>query len=168
MTEYEFEKIVNKYSRLLWSVSARILDGIGNEQDVEECVADVFIDFWFAPDSFDSSRGSLKNWLCIKCRSKSIDRFRRLSSRLTDELSPELVSDILGPADAIVRKEETDRIRSAVMELEEPAREIMIRRFFLTQKPSVIASALDLPVRKVENIIFRSKKRVQDELGGRA
>ena len=168
MTEYEFEKIVNKYSRLLWSVSARILDGIGNEQDVEECVADVFIDLWFAPDSFDSSRGSLKNWLCIKCRSKSIDRFRRLSLRLADELRPELTSDILGPADAMVIKEEAERVRNAVMELEEPAREIMIRRFYLGQKPSAIASALDLPVRKVENIIFRSKKKIQDEVGGRA
>ena len=46
LTERELEKIINKYSRLLWSVSSKILNGIGDEQDVEECIADVFIDLW--------------------------------------------------------------------------------------------------------------------------
>ena len=72
MTEFELEKIIDKYSRLLWSISTKILYGIGNEQDAEECVADVFIDLWKDPDSFDSNRGNLKNWLCMKAKSKSI------------------------------------------------------------------------------------------------
>ena len=50
MTEQELEKIINRYSRLLWSVASKVLNGIGNEQDVEACVADVFIDFWRDPD----------------------------------------------------------------------------------------------------------------------
>ena len=61
MTEYQLEKIINKYSRLLWSVAAKILDGLGNEQDAEECVADVFIELWKEPEKFDVNRGTLKS-----------------------------------------------------------------------------------------------------------
>ena len=166
MTEYEFEKIVNKYSKLLWSVAARILGGIGNEQDAEECVADVFIDLWFDPKAFDSSRGSLRTWLCIKCRSKAIDRFRKIMAHITDELSAEIVSDMIGPDDRVIGKEDMSRLRNAVMGLEEPSKEIMLRRFFVGQKPAEISAAMDMPVRKVENLIYRSKEKLRNDLEG--
>ena len=166
MTENEFEKIINKYSKLLWSVAARVLDGVGNEQDAEECVADVFIDLWFDPNAFDSSRGSLKTWLCIKCRSKAIDRFRRITAHLTDELSIDIVSDMLGPDERVIGKEDMSRLRDAVMGLEEPSKEIMIRRFFAGQKPAEISAAMELPVRKIENVIYRSKEKLRNDLEG--
>ena len=166
MTEYEFEKIVNKYSKLLWSVAVGVLEGIGNEQDAEECVADVFIDLWFDPKAFDSSRGSLRTWLCIKCRSKAIDRFRKIMAHITDELSAEIVSDMIGPDDRVIGKEDMSRLRNAVMGLEEPSKEIMLRRFFVGQKPAEISAAMDMPVRKVENLIYRSKEKLRNDLEG--
>ena len=166
LTEHEFEKIINKYSKLLWSAAARILDGIGNDQDIEECVADVFIDLWFAPQAFDSSRGSLKTWLCIKCRSKAIDRFRKITAHITDELNSEIVSGMMGPDEKVVTKEDLMMLKKAVMEMEEPSKEIMIRRFFKGQKPSEISKAMELPVRKVENIIYRSKTKLRNDLEG--
>ena len=35
--------VVQKYSRLLWKIAAAILIDAASVQDVEECVADVFI-----------------------------------------------------------------------------------------------------------------------------
>ena len=166
MTEYELEKIINKYSRLLWSISSRILSGLGNEQDVEECVADVFIDLWKDPESFDSDRGGLKNWLCMKARSKSIDRFRKLSARVTEELAPNLVSDILEPSEELIKQEDCQKLRERILCLDDEAREVTVRRFFLEQKSSEIAKAMGLPVRRVENVIYRSKLKLRNELGG--
>ena len=166
MTEYDLEKIINKYSRLLWSVSTKILNGIGNEQDAEECVADVFIDLWNDPGSFDESRGSLKTWLCMKCRSKSIDRFRKLASRLCDELDPQQVSGNPEPYDEIIRRDSIKDLRQQIRNLDEESKEIMIRRFYMDQKPSAISEAMDLPVRRVENVIYRTKEKLRNELGG--
>lgn len=165
MTDRELEKIINKYSKLLWSVSSKILTGIGNEQDVEECIADVFIDLWKEPDKFDPTKGSLKSWLCLKCKSKSLDRFRKLTSHITDELDEGILTDLMEPGKEITRREDMKSIRSAVLSLDEPAREIMIRRFFMEQKPAQISEAMDIQIRKVENTIYRTKEKLKEQMG---
>lgn len=165
VTDRELEKIINKYSKLLWSVSSKILTGIGNEQDVEECIADVFIDLWKEPDKFDPTKGSLKSWLCLKCKSKSLDRFRKLTSHITDELDEGILTDLMEPGKEITRREDMKSIRSAVLSLDEPAREIMIRRFFMEQKPAQISEAMDIQIRKVENTIYRTKEKLKEQMG---
>lgn len=165
VTDRELEKIINKYSKLLWSVSSKILTGIGNEQDVEECIADVFIDLWKEPDKFDPTKGSLKSWLCLKCKSKSLDRFRKLTSHITDELDEGILTDLMEPGKEITRRENMKSIRSAVLSLDEPAREIMIRRFFMEQKPAQISEAMDIQIRKVENTIYRTKEKLKEQMG---
>ena len=70
------------------------------------------------------------------------------------------------PSEALFSSETADALRKAVGSLEEPAREIMIRRFFLEQKPSQIAKAMGLPIRKVGNIIYRTKGQLKNELKG--
>ena len=166
MTELELEKIIDKYSRLMWTVASRILNDLGNEQDVEECIADVFIDLWKDPDSFDSDRGSIRTWLCLKVRSKAIDRFRKLSLRLADELDPEQASQIPEPAEELIRRERTDELRTLIARLDDESREIVTRRFFMDQKPAQISRIMDLPVRRVENVIYRSKEKLKNGLGG--
>jgi len=64
---------------------------------IKACVADVFIDLWRDPNSYDTSRGSMKTFLALKCRNKSIDRFRRLSAHIADELSEEQISELPEP-----------------------------------------------------------------------
>ncbi|MBQ5954757.1 MAG: sigma-70 family RNA polymerase sigma factor, partial [Firmicutes bacterium] len=75
-------------------------------------------------------------------------------------------SDMIGPDDRVIGKEDMSRLRNAVMGLEEPSKEIMLRRFFVGQKPAEISAAMDMPVRKVENLIYRSKEKLRNDLEG--
>ena len=54
--------VMDKYSRMLWKTASTILS---SEEDLEECVADVFISLWQKPKQYDSSRGKLSTWRCI-------------------------------------------------------------------------------------------------------
>lgn len=47
-------------------------------QDVEECVADVFIYLWQYPEKYDPDREKLSSWLSVVARSKVVDRYRRI------------------------------------------------------------------------------------------
>ena len=55
---------------------------------------------------------------------------------------------------------------AAIHALGEPDREIILRRFYYRQKPKEISLALDLPIRQVENRIFRAKQKLRAQLEG--
>ena len=50
-----------------------------NKQEAEDLVHDVFIEAWQKSQSYDPKRGSVRNWLMLRARSRSIDRIRKLA-----------------------------------------------------------------------------------------
>ena len=57
--------LFDQYFNYVYAIVCRILGSCGTPEDVEECVADVFIDLWENPDKYDAGRGTLKSWLCM-------------------------------------------------------------------------------------------------------
>lgn len=157
-------KIIRKYSRMLWPIAWAVLHSAGSEQDVEECVADTFIYLWEHPEKFDASRGSLKTLLCIIVRSRAIDRYRELQRRSTLPLEEAVLSVGAGMQEALLREETKRELLAAVKALEEPNREILVRRYYHDQKPREIALALGLTVKQVDNSLYRSKRQLREAL----
>lgn len=156
-----FNEIVVKYSKLLWPIAAAVLKNVGNEQDVEECVADVFIDLWENPDKYEAQRGTLKSWLCMVARCKAIDRYRALSKRNTVPLEGAMMAGRMGMQDALLQEETKRELVAAVNALADVERDILIRRYYYEQKPGEIATALNLPLKQVKNHLYRSKQKLR-------
>lgn len=156
--------VIDKYSRTLWSVAAAVLSSAGNEQDVEECVADTFVYLWQNPQKFDPSRGSLKTLLCIVARSRAIDRYRELMRKSALPLEEAVLSTGMEMQEKLIQQEIRQELMAAVRELEEPNREILIRRYYHDQKPRQIALAMGLSVKQVDNSLFRSKRHLREVL----
>ena len=157
-------QVINKYSRLLWPIASAVLSSAGSEQDVEECVADAFIYLWQHPEKFDPSRGSLKTLLCIVVRSKAIDRYRELMRKSALPLEEAVLAAGTGMQEQLMQRETRRELLAAVQALEEPNREILIRRYYHDQKPREIALAMGLSVKQVDNSLFRSKRHLRDVL----
>ena len=110
----------------------------------------------------------MKTWLCVAVKSRAIDRYRKIANRSEIALDEQLAS--CGDSffdqtlDAVLQRE----LITAIQALGEPDREIIMRRFYYRQKPKEIALALDLPIRQVENRIFRVKQKLRAQLEGGA
>lgn len=154
-------EVIVKYSRLLWPIVSAVLKNVGNVQDVEECIADVFIDLWEQPDRYNPNRGTLKSWLCMVARCKAIDRYRALSKHSTVPLEGAMMAGRMGMQDALMHEETKRELVAAVNALADVERDILIRRYYYEQKPREIATALDLSVKQVENHLFRSKQKLR-------
>ena len=157
-------QVIDRYSKLLWSVVSAVLHNTASEQDMEECVADVFIGLWEHPERYDPGRGRLKAWLCVVARSRAIDRYRELSRRGDVPLEDTLIADRIGAADRLLARETRQTLVRAVEALEEPDREILIRRYYREQKPREIAAALGLPVKQVQNRLYRAKRKLRETI----
>ena len=153
--------IMEKYSKLLWKICSAVLNHVGTDQDIEECVADVFIWLWQYPNKFDAARGSLKSWLCIHARSRAIDQYRRLSTYRAISIDDVMVIGRICAQDYCIDIARKEELAAAINTLSAVEQEILIRRFYYEQNPKEIAIALDLPVKQIDNHLYRSKKKLR-------
>ena len=162
--EAAMSRLIDQYAKLLWSVAGAVLHGVGTAQDVEECVADVFIYLWEDPRRYDPQRGTLKSWLAMVARSKAIDRWRELSARSTVPWDEAFLAGETGTVDSVMEEETRRALIAAVNALGEPDREILVRRYCYGKKPKEIALALNMSVKQVDNRLYQTKRRLRQAL----
>ena len=158
--EQAMQKIICRYSRLLWSIVGAVLSQVGTTEDMEECVADVFIDLWEHPQKYDESRGSLKAWLSVIARNKAIDRYRQKTKIQTIPLE----ETVLAQMGVEPEMENREGLQEALAELTEEEREILLRRYVYQQKPKEMAVALGLSVKQIENRLYRIKAKMRKQM----
>lgn len=152
--------VVQKYSKLLWKIVASILLNVSSVQEVEECVADVFIFLWQYPEKYNSDKAKLSSWLSMIARSKSVDRYRSLIKRKEISLE-ETIIESLGYAEVKTSDEDKEELLSYIAELDEKEKELIVRRYYYEQKPAEIAIALDLPKKQIENRLYYIKQKLK-------
>ena len=152
--------VVQRYSKLLWKIAASVLINAASAQDVEECVADVFIYLWQYPEKYDPDKAKLSSWLSVVARSKAVDSYRRIIRKKEISME-EIVVESLGYAENNVANEEKDELRSCIEGLDEKEKELIIRRYYYEQKPAEIAVALDMPKKQVENRLYYVRQKLR-------
>ena len=162
--EAAIAELMDKYDKLLWSVAAAVLEKNGSVQDIEECVADVYIYLWSSPEKFDPSRGNLRSWLCMLTRSRAIDRLRSLKKNESLPIETLENAEVPGPEAILIREEDKELLEKAIRILEGNELEIFHRRHILGQKPTEIALATGLSVKQVKNSLYRSKLKIRKNL----
>lgn len=158
--EQAMQKIICRYSRLLWSIVGAVLSQVGTTEDMEECVADVFIDLWEHPQKYDESRSGLKAWLSVIARNKAIDRYRQKTKIQTIPLE----ETVLAQMGVEPEMENREGLQEALAELTEEEREILLRRYVYQQKPKEMAVALGLSVKQIENRLYRIKAKMRKQM----
>lgn len=188
--EQVISMVMRKYSKLLWKVTSVILVNASSVQEVEECVADVFIYLWMHPEKYEWKKGKLSSWLCIVARSKAIDRYRSIIKKQEISIEEQYMSvfsckcqdrnvekqdhkydiicqrheKIIEPLAKIVAQEEKENLIACIEALEELEKEILVRRYYYEQKPKEIAVALDMPKKQVENCLYQTKQKLKKKI----
>lgn len=163
--------LMNEYGGLVFYVVQKRLQN--NMNDIEECVSDVFIDFYSNINAVDLSKGSIKAFLVTIATRRAIDSYRRNSVHqevysLDDEHSFTeymLPKENNNPEELAIQKNDEDRLLQAVKELGEPDSQILYRRYFMQQSVKEIAETLGMKSNSVSKRITRALSVLEERLG---
>lgn len=121
-----------------------------------DIVQDVFLALWRNPERYDCERGSLRAFLSVQTRGRSVDVLRSDSSRRERERADGLRASSSGVdnvEEAALTRLEHDELDRALAAIPGPEREAIIIAFFGGHTYREVANILDQPEGTVKSRI---------------
>lgn len=165
------ERLIEQYAGLIYCIINGKLSSVGTAEDVNECVSDVFMEFYQQVECIDLSKGSIKGYLAMLAKHKGIDLYRKLARSVRyntdiDEEWEQYEDSKVNLEQDLINKEQKKKVLNAIACLGEPDNEIFIRKYYLGQKTKEIAEILNLRENTVDKKISRGLKKLRILLGG--
>ena len=146
-----------RYNRIAFSLILRI---VGNREDAEDVLTDVFWQVWQQSPRYDSSRGKPIAWVLTIARTRAIDyiRSRNRQQSKTDELDantnpPAAPAPSPSEPDAFVLADTRQAVQEALQTLPEAQRIALEMAYFQGMSHTEIATALGQPLGTVKDRI---------------
>lgn len=137
------------------------------EDDIEETIADTFINFWRNRDRFELNKNySLKSYLYAIARNAARDKRRKATKAdvfSLEELSLELPAGY-DLEQEMQRKQYEAVLHTCLEQMREPDKSVFLYRYFYGYKVQDIAEKLLLNAKQVENILYRGKEKLRKDL----
>lgn len=159
-----YEYMINKHSKMIYCLAFKILSGSHSKEDIEECVADVFLDAWVRIGEFNEEKANFRTWLLI------LTKYKALTYRRKKGLSKVVnIEDIELPDDSnlerlVLLRQDQEQVMEIINSFQEPDREIFIRRFLFGEKINDLARAFNLSRTAVDNRLLRGRKIIKEVL----
>lgn len=161
--------LMNTYSGLVYAIVCNRLSGVCSAEDIEECVSDMFYEFYKNIDRVDLQKGSIKAFLSVIGKRKSIDVFRRAKNINAQTVSFDDLfyedKDANTQSDIIKSQEKAELIKE-IKALGEPDAEIFIRKYYLYQSTKQISKDLKLKENTIDKKVSRGLAKLKEALGG--
>lgn len=154
------------YDRLA-PAAMRVAQAIcGDRNRAEDAVQEAFLSAWRSRSAYRAQRGAVGTWVLGIVRNRAIDSLRRdmRHDRAHDgrEDILECLPDRLGVEAEVVKRDEAQRLRAALMPLPVTQREAVALAFFGQLSHSEVARTLGVPLGTVKGRI----RLALDKLGG--
>ena len=150
--------VIDKYGAYVGTIVWNIIGNYMSVSDVEEVSSDVFFALWTQADDLQTTK--LKSYLAAMARNKAKNKLREVGQELVldDDV---IVIDEICLDDAMAREEAKDIVRSAVNNMKEPEREILIRHYFYYQTMDTISIEMGINLSTVKTKLRRSKEMLR-------
>lgn len=149
-------EIYDLTSAKLFGICLRIL---GDRQEAEDALQDVYVSVWRRAGSFDRERASPITWLATLARNRAIDRLRALK-RGGAKVPVMAAADVADPADDALAKlqssEERQRLASCIGELEGRSAAAIRSAFFGGATYAELAAGAGVPLGTMKSMVRRS------------
>lgn len=171
-SEAGMDLLIESYGSLAKYIVCQKISSVCNEQDIEECVADVFVDFYMQIERVDLKKGSLKGYISTIARRRAIDKFNFTVAKKNqvediEEASYNSIPDNAPSPETAMEMDETKTfLLKEIKRLGKPDSEIIFRRFYLEQSVNEIADAVGMKRPAVSKRISRALEKLRTRMEG--
>lgn len=163
-----FALLMQRYTGAVFGLCYRML---GNAQDAEDAVQEIFLRAYSRLDSFDRTR-KFSTWLLSIASNYCIDRLRRrrMNWLTLDDVAFSLPSDKPGPERSALENERRAIVQDALQRLPENYRLVTVLRYLSDLSYDEIAQVTGLPESTIKTRLYRARAMLAESLGaeGRA
>ena len=161
------EAVMKQYTALVYKIALSKLSSVCSQEDIEETVSDVFVEFYRKYETIDFSKGSLTSFIMLLAQRRSVDTFRKAvkSKNAYTVLSEDISdADTIFTEDIIMKREERNLLFDCILELGEPESTIIFRKFYFGETFAEIGKRLSLSANAVNKRYLRSIEKLSREL----
>ena len=165
----DFERLVHRYERELYTFLRRFLADVQQAEDVFQAT---FLSVHLRIDQFEPGR-RFRPWLYAIASNKAIDYLRRnrrhqvasLDAKTSysdseDSIINHLSGNVETPDEKAMSNETGARVRAAVKELNEQTQQLIHLAFYQGMKYSDIAEVLQIPLGTVKSRVFTAIRKL--------
>lgn len=166
------DQMMNLYMGMVYNIVKNRISAFSSNEDVEECVIDVFHEIYRQRNAIDLGKGSIKGYIAVIAKRKAIGLYRSRNGKETSSVSFEetYISPMeyghSGIEDILIEKEHTAEILSLIKTLGEPDSEILIRKYYFRQSTRSIAHEMEIRENTVDKKVSRGRNKLRKLLGG--
>lgn len=141
--------LYDRYAGIMLGLSQRI---VGRGAEAEDIVHDVFLEAWRHAADYDAARGSVKSWLLLRTRSRSLDvqKSARVSKQAVG-LDDAWLSELGDPAGDGGGAPDLLRVRGVITALPRDQRQVLWLGYFEGLSSSEIAIRVGIPIGTVKS-----------------
>lgn len=170
--ENAFKELTARYIKKIYNVAYRYL---GNHQDAEDATQEVFINLFKNLDKYNPQY-KFSTWLFKIAVNQSLYQYRTNKNRNNKkaDLKALFISDnkndsksensIVNPEKIILRKEISQKIINALLQIDEKYRKILIYRHYMDFSYEEIQQITNTPLGTVKTKLHRARKKLKDLL----
>ncbi|MCX6219701.1 MAG: sigma-70 family RNA polymerase sigma factor [Bacteroidia bacterium] len=161
-----YAPLVDKYKQLAFSLSMKILK---NREDAEESAQDAFVKAYKSLESFKGG-ATFKTWFFRIVYTTAISKVRGKQKNLVSfedyKVSDNELIDTENAVGQMTAEERSAHLHKAMDELDPSERAILNLYYFEEMPVDDIAAIMDLTASNVKIKLFRSRKRLYEQLHG--
>ena len=165
----KYAEIIERYQGKLFVYIFRL---VGNREEAEDLLQDVFIKTYRNLNSFDAER-KFSSWIYRIAHNEAVNYIKRKSLKrfipwesitsIKDKLESSSSSEE-GADEKWLRKETSQEVEKAILKLPLKYRQVLTLRYYSDKSYEEISEVLGRPVNTVGTLINRAKKKLAEEL----
>ncbi|UFT98694.1 sigma-70 family RNA polymerase sigma factor [Radiobacillus kanasensis] len=145
-----FQNLYEMYSSFVYRIAYQV---VRNQEEAEDICHDVFLEVYQKTGEYKPTKGSVRAWLAVKTKSRSIDRLRKKKPLLVQKLEY-VATHQEEPADALVFSQlERQHLLKALKALPKEQQHAIYASYFLGQTHHELARSMNKPLGSVKSFI---------------